>query len=73
MLVLLYPANNFAPSPALNPEICRLTGADMVHGTLRIECGSWIESGRSDDKLIACQAVIKEREREMVMEESGEE
>ena len=29
LVVLLYPAANFPPSLAVNPEICRLTDADM--------------------------------------------
>ena len=30
LVVLLYPAASFPPSLTANPEICRLTGADMV-------------------------------------------
>ena len=65
LVVLLYPANNFAPSLTINPEICWLTGADMVHGTLR--SGSSEESGQDYEKLIACRPVMEERERKMVM------
>ncbi len=31
LVVLLYPAANFPPFLTFNPDICRLTGADMVH------------------------------------------
>ena len=37
LVVLLDPANNFPPSLTVNPEICWLTGADMVK---TVQCGS---------------------------------
>ena len=57
LVVLLYPAANFPPSLAVNPEICRLTGADMVV-TWYCTCDSSRQDDDDDEKLIAFRQVM---------------